>query len=166
MTLTWLTDHIYIAPSSIDKLGIFSARDTQAGATIYHVSGTYMRNAFSAEFAQIGPNWIGVSKEVWLNPAPNNPMNYMNHACEPNAIVSDGPRVIALCDIPAHTEILMDYSTTEIDPYWEMPCRCNRPTCRSTITAFQFLPAQLRERYQPVMLKTLLADVPFAASKG
>jgi hypothetical protein len=54
----------------------------------------------------------------------------------------------------------MDYSTTEIDPYWAMPCKCNGPSCRKVIRPFQSLPIELRRIYSTYMLETLLADVP------
>lgn len=160
MSITWLTKAIYVAPSAIDKVGIFSAHRLRSGDTVFCVIGQYVRNGFSVEFAQMGPNWIGISKELWLDPDLTNPMTFMNHACEPNSIVTEGLRVIALKDIEAGEEIVMDYSTTEIDPFWKMDCHCNKPSCRKVIEAFQFLPATLRQRYQGLILPSLAADVP------
>ena len=160
MSIKWLTDTIYVAASTIDKVGIFSSAPILKGQMIYQVTGQLVTAEFSEEFAKLGPNWIGISKEVWLDPAPTNPMTFMNHSCDPNAIVTDGPQVMALKPICANEEILMDYSTTEIDPYWEMPCTCNSPVCRKLILPFQFLPLELRHIYRGHMLKTLLADIP------
>ena len=160
MSVKWLTDTIYVATSSIDKVGIFTSVPVSKGQPIYKVTGQLVTAQFSEEFAKMGPNWIGISKEVWLDPAPTNPMTFMNHSCEPNAIVSEGPQVIALKSICANEEILMDYSSTEIDPYWQMPCTCNSPFCRKVILPFQFLPLELRRVYREYMLKTLLADIP------
>ena len=160
MSITWLTDTIYVAASTIDKVGIFSSKPIVTGETIYEVTGQLVTAEFSEEFAKMGPNWIGISREVWLDPDPTNPMTFMNHSCEPNAIVTNGPQVMALKSISAHEEILMDYSTTEIDPYWSMPCKCNSPSCRHIIQPFQFLPDELRRAYRLYMLETLLADVP------
>ncbi len=158
MSITWLTEPIYVAPSAIDKVGIFSSQPLRSGDTIFQVIGQYIRNGYSAEFAQMGPNWIGISKELWLDPDTANPMNFMNHSCEPNSIVTEGLKVIALRDIQAGEEIVMDYSTTEIDPFWQMPCHCNKPSCRKVIQAFQFLPDHLRQLYQPKMLASLFTD--------
>lgn len=160
MSREWLTDTIYVAASTIDKVGIFSSSPILPGETIYHVTGQLVTAEFSEHFAKMGPNWIGISKEVWLDPDPTNPMTFMNHSCEPNAIVTNGPQVMALKPICAHEEILMDYSTTEIDPYWAMTCHCNSPSCRKVIQPFQFLPVELRRMYGSYMLETLLADVP------
>lgn len=159
MSIMWLTDTIYVASSTIDKVGIFSSVPILPGETIYHVTGQLVNAEYSEEFAKMGPNWIGISKETWLDPDPNNPMTFMNHSCEPNAIVTNGPQVVALIPISAHEEIVMDYSSTEIDPFWEMPCHCNSPSCRKIIQPFQFLPAELRELYRAYMLETLLNDV-------
>ena len=159
MSIKWLTETIYIAASTIDKVGIFSSKPILTGETIYHVTGQLVTAEFSEEFAKQGPNWIGISKERWLDPDPTNPMTFMNHSCEPNAIVTNGPLIMALKPICAHEEILMDYSTTEIDPFWSMPCHCNSPSCRKLIQPFQFLPVELRHLYRSYMLETLLADV-------
>jgi len=160
MSIKWLTDSIYVAASTIDKVGIFSSKPIKIGETVYHVTGQLVTAAFSEEFAKMGPNWIGIRKELWLDPDPTNPMTYMNHSCEPNAIVTNGPRVVALKPIYTNEEIVMDYSTTEIDPFWSMPCNCNSPSCRKLIQPFQLLPAELRHLYRVHMLETLLADVP------
>jgi len=160
MTLTWLTDNIYVAASTIDKVGIFSSLPILTGEVIYHVTGQLVTAEFSEQFAKMGPNWIGISKEVWLDPDPTNPMTFMNHSCEPNSIVTNGPQVVALKPICAHEEILMDYSTTEIDPFWSMPCNCKSHSCRKVIQPFQFLPHELRQLYRLYMVETLLADVP------
>jgi len=159
MSIKWLTDTIYVGTSTIDKVGIFSSLPILTGETIYHVIGQLVTAEFSEQFAKMGPNWIGMSKEVWLDPDPTNPMTFMNHSCEPNAIVTSGPQVMALKPICPHEEIVMDYSTTEIDPYWSMPCNCNSHSCRQLILPYQFLPVELRRLYRVYMLETLLADV-------
>ena len=159
MSTRWLSETIYVAPSVIDKVGIFTSTPLLAGDMVYRVKGRYVKGEFSETFAKMYPNWIGVSKEMWLDPEPKNPMIFMNHSCEPNAIVTEGLRVIALKPIMADEEILMDYSTTEIDPYWDMACTCNSPICRKTIRSFQFLPADMRRAYQPHMLSSLLVEM-------
>jgi hypothetical protein len=160
MSKQWLTDTIYVAASTIDNVGIFTSSPILTGETIYQVMGQFVKAEFSEQFSKMGPNWIGISKEVWLDPDPTNPMTFMNHSCEPNAIVTSGLQVVALRPIFAHEEILIDYSTTEIDPYWAMPCTCNSPSCRKSIGPFQLLPPELRRLYSDYMLETLLADAP------
>jgi uncharacterized protein len=164
MSITRLTETIYVAPSAIDKVGIFSSQPLRSGDTVFCVTGQYVRNEFSVEFSQMGPNWIGISRELWLDPDLTNPMTFMNHSCEPNSIVTEGLKVIALRDVEAGEEIVMDYSTTEIDPFWKMDCHCNKDSCRKIIQAFQFLPADLRQLYIGLILPTLAADVPITTA--
>jgi len=159
MSIKWLTDTIYIAPSTIDNVGIFTSTPIAAGQIIYQVTGQLVKAEFSEEFAKMGPNWIGVSKEVWLDPDPANPMIFMNHSCEPNSIVTNDLQVMALRPISADEELVMDYSTTEIDPYWSMPCHCKSSSCRQLILPYQFLPVELRNMYRDTMLQSLLEDV-------
>lgn len=50
--------------------------------------------------------------------------------------------------IEAHEELVIDYSTTELDPYWKMDCNCGASGCRKVLRSFQFLPHELKIKYQ------------------
>ena len=85
-----------------------------------------------------------------------NETQYINHSCEPNTIVSEGLRLIALRPIASGEELTLDYSTTELDPYWTLACTCGAPRCRRTIRAFPSLPGELQARYGRFMPTTML----------
>lgn len=46
-------------------------------------------------------------------------------------------------------EIIIDYSTTEIDKFWHMKCNCGSKNCRKEIQSIQFLPKKVYNKYTP-----------------
>jgi uncharacterized protein len=141
-------DGLEVADSSIHGRGLRSVRTRRAGETLYVVRGRSVRLPFNYDYAR-GPNWVGIGWESWVVPERRNPMRFTNHSCDPNVIMSEGLVVIAIKDIPSGGEILLDYATTEIDPSWQLRCRCGSPQCRKQIRSFTFLPETLRSRYTP-----------------
>jgi hypothetical protein len=80
-------------------------------------------------------------------PERGSPLRFTNHSCFPNAIVSEGFAVVAFGDIPPGGEVLLDYSTTEVDPGWRLRCHCKSSHCRGLVRSFPFLPEPLRALY-------------------
>jgi uncharacterized protein len=142
------SDGLEVAFSPIHGRGLRSVRARHAGETLYVVRGRPVSLPFNYDPAR-GPNWVGTGWESWIVPEPGNPIQFTNHSCDPNVIVSEGLVVIAIKDIPSGGEILLDYATTEIDPSWQLRCRCGSPRCRGQVRSFTFLPKVLRVRYAP-----------------
>ncbi len=144
------SDTVHLKPSGIHGLGIFTRRPVAPGEPLYRIRGEKICLEYDDDFAS-GPNWVSVGWQEWVAPEPDNPLTFTNHACEPNAIISENLTVVALRAIPAENEIFLDYSTTELDPLWQMPCDCQSPRCRKQIVSFQKLPASLQLSYQPYL---------------
>ena len=119
-----------------------------SGEPLFVVRGRPVSALFDHDQAR-GPNWLGTGWESWIVPDRGNPIRFTNHSCDPNVIVSEGLVVKAIRDIPSGDEILLDYATTEIDPFWQLHCCCRSPRCRGQVSSFLFLPAALRVRYEP-----------------
>jgi len=139
-----------VAPSPIHGRGLFSVRARRPGEALYVVRGEIVNLSFDEDYGH-GANWIGTGWETWLVPERRNPMTFTNHCCEPNVIVSNGFAVVAIEAIPASSEVLLDYATTEIDPLWRMRCRCDRPHCRKQVRSYPFISEALRARYAPYL---------------
>jgi hypothetical protein len=75
------------------------------------------------------------------------PGRFVNHSCEPNTGIIDDFDLVALEDIPIHSEIRFDYSTTMDEDYYQMECKCGKPSCRKVVTDFKLLPEETRKRY-------------------
>lgn len=75
------------------------------------------------------------------------PWKFINHSCEPNAGIINDFELIALEDIPIHTEIRFDYSTTMDEDSYTMKCECGKPSCRKVIGDFKLLPPEIQKKY-------------------
>ena len=146
---------LHVHESNVHGRGLFAARCFSRGEPIYIVSGRRVRDHYDRYYSK-GPNWIALGYRTWLIPNQSNPIMFTNHACQPNSIISDRLRVVALTAVAPGDEILMDYSTTEIDPFWRMYCCCRSASCRKRIRAFQHLPESLQEYYGQFMRRAFL----------
>lgn len=128
---------IYISNSAIHGKGLFAARRFEAGEKIGRIVGRIIRtNSCSAADANANPNAVGIASGVWLEPLA--PFLFLNHSCVPTSGLRSRATLFALADIDAGQEITLDYSTTEVDPFWRMDCRCGATACRGELRAIQF----------------------------
>jgi hypothetical protein len=140
------SENFRIEASPVHGRGLWCVHARRAGDPVFVVRGRRVRLRFEDGYH---PHWIGVGWQRWLAPERGNPIRFTNHSCEPNVIVTEGLVVMALEDIPAGREILLDYATTEVDPDWSFRCRCGSPRCRGTVRSFPRLSEELRARYAP-----------------
>ncbi len=61
------------------------------------------------------------------------PVDYMNHSCEPNCGVRGSVVVVARRDVAAGEELTFDYGTTDTDR-WTLECGCGAASCRGRMT--------------------------------
>jgi SET domain-containing protein len=139
---------INVTDSVIHGKGLFASRIINPGEVIYELRGIIIDHKYSKDFSANYPNWVGIGWEKWIIPDSINPMNIQNHSCLPNAIVDDELNVVCIKRIEANNEILIDYSTTELDPFWSFLCSCKQICCRKLIKSYQFLPESLKECYR------------------
>lgn len=66
-----------------------------------------------------------------LNDPKEDPSNFLNHSCEPNAAIKDVICVYTLYSINAGDEITIDYfKDRDIARYPEFRCHCGSPACK------------------------------------
>ncbi|MFM6953972.1 MAG: SET domain-containing protein-lysine N-methyltransferase [Sphingobacteriaceae bacterium] len=138
---------LYIAPSAISGMGLFCKRPLAYEERIFSLKGDHIFHDYTAKFAKQGPNWIGIGPNEWIIPSTGSPVLFLNHSCKPNVFINQHLEVIAASPLEANTELLLDYSSTELDPYWEMACACKNENCRKIIKNFESLPAILKVKY-------------------
>jgi uncharacterized protein len=140
--------HLKIGKSLISAKGILAQENIKKGEIIAYVRGPKKHLwVHTKQDANLGPNWIGMSARVWVDPSW--PFNYINHSCNPNGGIQGKTRFRAMRDIRKGEEITMDYSTTECSPLWEMKCLCGEKNCRKTIRSIQFLTRARFNSYLP-----------------
>lgn len=113
------------------ECGVFAARDLRAGEDLGRFEGaeTSARTKWSLQF---GP-------ERHIDPGENRPLRFLNHTCFPDAFFGgeDGTTLFAGADIPAGTEITIDYNRHEEELAFPFICRCGAANCVGTVRGWR-----------------------------
>jgi hypothetical protein len=77
----------------------------------------------------------------------NEPPDFINHSCEPNAGLDGQIAIVALRRILPGEEVTIDYAMCDGSPYDEFECGCGSKICRGTVTGDDWRNPALWERY-------------------
>jgi uncharacterized protein len=92
---------------------------------------------------------VQVEDDLFLVSVVNDePADYVNHSCNPNAGLSGQITVVAMRDIQVGEQICIDYAMTDTTPYDEFECQCGAPNCRHRVTGDDWQLPELQERYK------------------
>ncbi len=130
--MTGLNGFLRVSKSSIHGWGLFAKHDLTPGQALFQVAGRLRSEAYDSRY-KVGSNWYSVAPRLWIDPKKNDPASFLNHSCSPNCIWDDQRWIVAKDHISTGEEILIDYSTTELDPFWRMKCRCGDQGCRRLV---------------------------------
>ena len=114
---------VYISETKCTGMGLFAKSDINKDEIILVFKGKVVRDRYDSDY-RVGPNWISLGKETWLDLSKGHKSNFINHSCNPNAGFRGKVTVVAMKPIKKDEEVTIDYSITEEDPYWKMKCRC------------------------------------------
>ena len=118
--------------------GVFLRRDVRAGARILEFRGTEIDFDATLRMGDLECYAFQIGKDLYLDLDP--PGRFVNHSCEPNAVIRDGVYLVVLRDMSAGEEVRFDYSTCMSDGHWTMECCCGASSCRGRIGDFRWLP--------------------------
>lgn len=91
---------------------------------------------------------VQVHEELYLAPITmDEPADFINHSCDPNAGIDGQICVVAMRSITAGEEITFDYAMADSSPIDEFECSCNSPHCRKKVTGSDWLIQELWQRY-------------------
>jgi SET domain-containing protein len=143
--------------SSINGVGLYAAEDIHKGEKIDYIKGDIRVvrdfSKVSKKLNEISYNWIGVGKYSWID-TKNSIFRFINHSCDPNAIIATPRTVIARKNIRSGEEITMDYSLTEAGQDWSIEdCSCGTKQCRGLILPINKLPNRIYTSYMPYITK-------------
>lgn len=144
---------IYVGTSKINGKGIFADEAVTRGEKIQYINGTKVRMVPKSKHdSDVIGNWIGMSESTWIN-TEGTPFRYINHSCNPNAAIVGKKTLIAIKSIAAAEEISIDYSMTDADPHWSIPCSCGERNCRKVIRSIYSIPDEVFMRHMPFVTK-------------
>ncbi|MGB6044108.1 MAG: SET domain-containing protein [Pirellulales bacterium] len=110
---------------------------------------------FCAHIVQIEEDQFLVSRPPWPD------ADYVNHACDPNAILQNAKTLVAARPIDVDEEITYDYATSDSSPYDDFTCRCGMSLCRGQVTVDDWKKSELQNRYDqgfsPYLLRRMKA---------
>lgn len=92
---------------------------------------------------------VQVDEDHYLvSPSTNDPADFINHSCDPNAGISGQISVVAIRDIDLGDEVCFDYAMTDSTSYDEFECQCGAANCRRQVTGDDWMLPGLQERYR------------------
>jgi hypothetical protein len=78
---------------------------------------------------------------------PDEPPDYINHSCEPNAGLDGQVAIVAMHRIQPGEEVTIDYAMCDGSAYDEFDCECGSALCRGHVSADDWRNPTLWERY-------------------
>lgn len=97
---------------------------------------------------EIRHHTVQIEEDLYLaSMAPDDPPDYINHSCEPNAGLNGQIAIVALRAILPGEEVTIDYAMCDGSPYDEFECACGSALCRGTVTGNDWRTPALWERY-------------------
>jgi hypothetical protein len=148
---------ISIGKSKINGVGLFADESIKKGEKISYIRGPIrvVRDftKVPAALNKVSYNWIGIGRYSYID-TKNSPFRFINHSCDPNAIIVTPRTIIARKSIHQGEEITMDYSLTEAGQDWCIHnCTCKSARCRGLIEPINKLPKHVFRSYMPHITK-------------
>ncbi|NQU79339.1 SET domain-containing protein-lysine N-methyltransferase [Candidatus Woesearchaeota archaeon] len=146
----WLTPKAKPGKSSIHRNGIFAKEDIKKGEPINAFGGIAVPKTEINEYRKIISHaGVQVSDDFFIVPSSNEELveqGIFNHSCEPNVGFNSSVTMVAIRDITAGEELLMNYAFMEsfFDPF---ECNCGSSECRKVIDSNTWKDAGFQEKY-------------------
>ena len=104
------------------------------------------------ELQQLSPerrsHSIQVEEGLYLSSFIEEPADWVNHSCDPNAGLNGQIALVAMRDIQPGEEICFDYAMSDGTAYDEFICECGAENCRGYISGNDWRRPELQERYR------------------
>jgi len=157
-----MPEKIFVGNTPLGR-GVFAKVPIEPRETIFYLTGKLIRFDEAVNLAE-GEYTIQIDRELYVD--PRSPARYLNHSCEPNAGFVEEIRLVAIRQLLPGEEIRFDYSTTMLERYWELECRCGAPRCRGLVRDFDLLPPSLQTRYLRLGIVQRFIVEEIAAQRG
>lgn len=147
---SYLSPKLYVAARPVEGgYGIFAREPLAADELIAVWSGVIVAaDQLDTLPPEIRRHTVQVEENLYLASInPDEPPDYINHSCDPNAGMSGQIAVVAMRHIAAGEEIGFDYAMCDGTPYDEFECECGLPICRKRISGDDWRNPELWERY-------------------
>jgi hypothetical protein len=144
--------HVQATPN-MSGHGVFAMRDFVQGEYLLTWGGRILTtSAIESERADRNLYVVQVEEDLHSVTLPDliGVGDYVNHSCDPNAVLSGQITLIARRDIRAGEQVLYDNATTNSIRLreYEFVCLCGSPRCRGQVTAQDWRRPDLQRLYR------------------
>lgn len=146
----YLTDKCEVRNRDVTGGKAVYARDTiEPGELVAIWSGRVVPAGALGELPEeIRRHTVQIEEGLYLaSLSPDEPPDFINHSCEPNAGLDGQIAIVALDRIHPGDEVTIDYAMCDGSPYDEFACACGSPCCRGRVTGEDWRRPDLWERY-------------------
>ena len=166
---SWFSPKTEKRISQIEGRGLFAKHAISAGEVVAVKGGAIMDSAaFALVRNQVSPAEIQIEDDLYIAPrtAAEVETNILclNHSCRPNVGVRGQITFVAMHDIPAGSELTIDYAMIDGDPAERMDCACGATGCRKLVTGDDWRRPELQRRYAGYFSRYI--QDRFAAPRG
>lgn len=145
----------YISPklklflSKKDRFGLLSYVPVDIGELLVVWGGTIItKNTFYQFPKDIQRMSVQIEEDIFFVSTRISASDYVNHSCDPNAVLVGQIVLIAFRPISVGEEICYDYATSEGEHYDDFKCNCGTSLCRGYITGDDWKIPELWDRYE------------------
>jgi hypothetical protein len=149
-TTAYLTDKCEVQNRDVTGGKAVYARDIiESGELVGVWSGHIIPTEALDELPEeIRRHTVQVEEGLYLaSVSGNEPPDFINHSCEPNAGLDGQIAIVALHRILPGEEVTIDYAMCDGTPYDEFECACGTSLCRGRVTGEDWRNPELWERY-------------------
>jgi len=129
--------------------GVFACQPVVEGEILAVWGGVVVPGDRLGEYSDYArTHGIQVEEDLFLLALSlDDPADYFNHSCDPNAGLSGQICLIAMRSIAVDEEVSFDYAMSDSNPYDEFQCDCGANCCRGRVTAHDWQHPELQQRY-------------------
>lgn len=146
----YLTDKCEVQNRDVTGGRAVFARDViEPGELVAIWSGRIVTAEELDELApEIRRHTVQVEEGLYLaSLTPDEPPDFINHSCEPNAGLDGQIAIVALHRIAPGEEVTIDYAMCDGSAYDEFDCECGSSACRGRVSGEDWRNPTLWERY-------------------
>jgi SET domain-containing protein len=130
--------------------GVFAREFVEAGERLMVWGGAVVnRKQLDQLPAVLRSHSVQVEEDLYLaSVIPDDPADFINHSCDPNAGLNGQIVIVAMRDIEPGEEVCFDYAMSDSSPYDEFDCQCGAAICRGRVTGQDWMRPDLQTRYR------------------
>ena len=150
--MSYLSAKTEVRASKIQGRGLFAREPIAAGEIVAVKGGSILdRSALAVVGREISSADIQIEDGLYVAPRTaaevEASMLHLNHSCDPNVGVRGQITFVAMREVPAGSELTIDYAMIDGEPSERMECSCGSRECRKVITGNDWRLPELRRKH-------------------